>query len=371
MKQIFFFLMIVSGFFSCQREVSPIEESSAEVDVYVSGFVGDGPNPSWIPNNEHPVYWKNGTQGQLNFDESFPVSERSARALSIAVSGNNVYVAGYQLWLSYTSGYIPGGTFWKNGIPVNRDSMGILGTYQLYSLGVFNNDIYMAGWEPVINAVYWKNENKIGITPGYDPNALNIRAVATSITVSGNDVYAAGYQSEQLSQAGGFSNAFATYWKNGNVVKLTDGSKDANATSIAVAGSDVCVAGVEVSGSVNKAIYWKNGNRVTLTDGSTNAESNAIAISGADVYVAGTQWDGMLVNGAREGVAKYWKNGKEVRLTDGTKYAEAKSIAISGNDVYIAGFEGGVAKYWKNGSPVILGDVSKYSEGWSIFLAKK
>lgn len=355
---------------SCQKEISH-EVVNTEVDVYVAGFVGDGPNPTWSPNNERPTYWKNGTLVQLNYDESLPVGERSARALSIAVSGNNVYVAGYQIWLSYTVGFRPAGTFWKNGIPLDRDSMNLWATYLLHSLVVSSNDTYMVGWESVINAAYWKNENRIALTAAYSPTALNIRATASSITVSGNDVYVSGYHSEQLSSAGVWSKVFATYWKNGNVVKLTDGSKDANATFIAVSGTDVYVTGVEDNGAVNKAMYWKNGTLVTLTDGSTDAVANSIAISGTDVYVAGTQWDGAVINGVREGVAKYWKNGQEVRLTDGAKYAEAKSIAILGNDVYVAGFEDGVAKYWKNGSPVILGDVSKYSEAYSIFLVKK
>lgn len=366
--------MIVLGFFSCQKEISH-EVVTTEVDVYVAGFVADGASYSlYYPlYDEHPTYWKNGSPVQLNYDETYgQFSIKSARAFSIAVSGNNVYVAGYQLWLSYTRGNLPMGMFWKNGISVNRDSMNIIDTYGLYSLVVSNNDTYMAGWGPGgMPATYWKNENPIELTPRYNPTTLTIRATTTSTAISGNDVYVAGYQSEELSSVGGFSNVFAMYWKNGNPVKLTDGSKDANATSIAVAGNDVYVAGVEVNGSVNKAMYWKNGNRVNLTDGSTNAEANSIVVSDADVYVAGTQWDGTLISGARNGVAKYWKNGHEVRLTDGSKYAEAKSIVVSGSDVYVAGFEDGVAKYWKNGSPVILGDVSKKSEAYSIFLVKK
>ncbi len=375
MKKNYFLIMIVLGFCACQKEISH-EVVSTEVDVYVAGFVADGAsyNEYYPLYNEHPTYWKNGNPVQLNYDDSYgQLSIKSARAFSIAVSGNNVYVAGYQLWLSYTRGNLPMGMFWKNRTPLNRDSMNIVGTYGLYSLAVSNNDTYMAGWGGVggMRATYWKNENPIVLTPPYSPTTLYIRATTTSTAVSGNDVYVAGYQSEELLSAGGFSNVFAMYWKNGNPVKLTDGSKDANATSIAVAGSDVCVAGVEVNGSVNIALYWKNGNRVNLTDGSTNAVANSIVVSGADVYVAGTQWVGMLINGVRNGVAKYWDNGHEVRLTDGTKYAEAQSIAVSGNDVYVAGFEGGVAKYWKNGSPVILGDSSKYSKAYAIFLVKK
>lgn len=383
MKKNFLIVFIVLFFISCQKEISQEVASPTEMDVYVAGFIADGGSYSlYYPlYDEHPVYWKNGSPEQLNYDDlqlnNTGYYLKSARAFSIAVSGNNVYVGGYGIRLSPSRGNLPYGMFWKNGIPVNQDSMNIYDTYGLYSLAVSDNDIYMVGWGPGgMPATYWKNENRIALTPAYSPTTQIVRATATSIAVSGNDVYVAGYQSEQLSPMGGFSSVIATYWKNGNLVKLTDGSKDANATAIAVSGGDVYVAGLEVNGPVNTAMYWKNGNRVNLTDGSTNVEVNSIALSGTDVYVGGTQWEGNLTRDAsgveyHTPIAKYWKNGKPVKLTDGSKWAEAKSIAISGNDVYVAGFENGIAKYWKNGSPVILGDVSKYSEASSIFLVKK
>ena len=370
MKKNYFLIMIVLGFCSCQKEISH-EVVSTEVDVYVAGFVSDGAyyNQYYPIYDEQPTYWKNGSPVQLNIDDLQPNFRKSARALSIAVSGNNVYVAGYQLWFSPARGYIPTGVFWKNGISADRDSMNIVDTYELSSLVVSNNDTYMAGWGPFNRATYWKNENPIALTPAYSPSTLNIIADATSIVVSGNDVYVSGTQQEELSPVGGFSNTIAEYWKNGNQVKLTDGSKNTYTTSIAVSGTDVYVAG---SDEDRVAKYWKNGTLVNLTDGLTGAEANSIAVSGIDVYVAGTQWDGISTgNGDRYSIAKYWKNGNPVNLTDGSKWAEAKSIAVSGNDVYVAGFEDGVAKYWKNGNPVILGDVSKYSEAYSIFLAKK
>ena len=53
-----------------------------------------------------------------------------------------------------------------------------------------------------------------------------IGAVANSVFVVGNDVYVAGYQWK----IGG--HYIATYWKNGEVVKLTDETKNAIANSI-------------------------------------------------------------------------------------------------------------------------------------------
>ena len=385
MKKNYFIIILVLGFFSCQKELPQTDASPTEVDVYVAGYTSDDANSpypvyNYLSRGEHPTYWKNGSPVQLDYGDYLGVANfKSGRASAIAVSGNNVYVAGFGTLNSYTRGQLPYGVFWKNGIPLDPDSMNINQTYELYALAVSNNDVYMTGWGARGIATYWKNENPIALSPAYSPPNLNILADATSIAVSGNDVYVSGFQSEQLSPAGGWSKVFAVYWKNGTQVKLTDGSKDANANFIIVSGNDVYVAGVVVTdGAVNKAQYWKNGALVNLTDGTAEAYANSIAASGTDVYVAGTQWDGNAINYNdgytvyhRNPIAKYWKNGNPVNLTDGSKWAEAKSIVVSGTDVYVAGFEGGVAKYWKNGTPVILGDVLKKSEAYSIFLAKK
>lgn len=386
MKKIYFLLLIVLGFYSCQKEISTEvsnTNTSTQVDVYVAGYTSDDANSPYPVDNlyqdDHPTYWKNGSPVQLGYAD-FVGNWNSGRAMAIAVSGNNVYVGGYGTFSSWNVGGTPYGAFWKNGIPVDD-----LNDFRyVFSLAVSNNDVYIAGWGASEHrATYWKNENPIALSPAYSPPALNILADATSIAVSGNDVYVSGTQEEQLSPTGGWSNIFAEYWKNGTLVKLSDGSKSTYTSSIAISGTDVYVAGHDITRlpDVNiegVAKYWKNGVLVNLTNGSTPAMANAITVSGTDVYVAGTQWDGNATQYSdgytvyqRNPVAKYWKNGTPVNLTDGSKWAEARSIAVSGTDVYVAGFEDGVAKYWKNGSPVILGDVSKNSGAYSIFLVKK
>src|SRR4026209_385590 len=147
------------------------------------------------------------------------------------------------------------------------------------------------------------------------------------------DVYVAGFEESGLGYV-------AKYWKNGQAVSLTDGTTDAAASSIFVSGNDIYVCG-SIDGN---AVYWKNGNPVTLGDG--NATS--IAVSENDVYVAG--W---LRQTPAEGIrACYWKNGNITLLAYNTrtdnywdnypissKYSLANSIFISGSDVYIAGGE--------------------------------
>lgn len=369
MKKNYFILIIALGFFSCQKEMStevPITNTYQDLDVYVAGYVAD-------LSAGIPAFWKNGRlkfidSAHYNFTPDYGL--QGAGAVSIAVSGNDVYAAGYEIYQSPYRGDVYNGISWKNGMLA--DMTGGLTPIYLASIIKSGTDIYVAGGGNGV-AVFWKNGNAVELNSGGGPSVS--WASVTSMAVSGTDVYVAGYEEKYGSYY------VAKYWKNGNPVILSDGTKNTFATSIAVSGNDVYVAGneEEVNG-MSVAKYWKNENPVNLNDGSTYAEANSIAISGTDVYVAGFEYGGFVNGVATLTPAKYWKNGNPVNLTDGSKLASATSIAVSGTDVYVTGYEEKtagsytyVAKCWKNGTPIILEDVSKYSESraYSIFLAKK
>lgn len=217
------------------------------------------------------------------------------------------------------------------------DSTGLfaLDTVQVMVNAEINNapgDIYVTGDLDGV-ATYWRN--------GQPVKLHSISSSASSIAVAGNDVYVAG------SEGDGFIYFTAKYWKNGQELLLADPT-GAAANSIAVAGNDVYIAGWKEKGTHFIAQYWKNGQAIPLTNGFTDAEATAIVVSGNDVYVAGYE----------NGIAKYWKNNQAISLTNGSHQAYANSIAVVGIDVYVAGSElngtAHVAKYWKNGQPVSL-----------------
>ena len=114
--------------------------------------------------------------------------------------------------------------------------------------------------------------------------------------------------------------------------------------SVVVSGNDVYVAGTWGVRWSQTAIYWKNGNLVNLSDLNPNAvdtgtTANSIAVSGNDIYVAGSKFRYDTTNYLSNSIAQYWKNGTPVILTDVSHLGYATSIAVAGNDVYVAGIE--------------------------------
>lgn len=240
--------------------------------------------------------------------------------------------------------------------------------------------------------------NSVGTSYGAELN------FSTSNPTSNVDVFAAGYEFNGI-------NNVAKVWKNGIATSLTDGSNDAQATSVYVSGSDIYVAGYEMNGGQEFAKVWKNGIATSLSAG-LPGRTQGVYISGADIYLTGylfgtptiaqvwkngiatpltsgsqsyavsTGWGisglgsdiyvvGTEFNGTKY-VAKSWKNGIATSLTDGNNDAEARSIFLLNSDIYIAGYEyigaKPAAKIWKNGIGTSLTNGAKHAYAWGIFV---
>jgi hypothetical protein len=272
-------------------------------DVYVAGREGSS-------QGDVAKYWKNGTEVALTVGAQDSV----AIALSVFVDGNDVYVAGYDRDVAM---------YWKNGAPVALTD----GTHhaEAWSIAVSGTDVHVAGWEykttqidpthtfttPV--AKYWKNAVPTELS---DPLAFGI---AHSIFLSGNDIYVTGNTCQENEPPGC---DLATYWKNGIPVVLA-GQKPTAGASIFVSGADVYVAGNHLTGNGTAiADLWKDGMLTQLSRGGLTA-ANQVVVSGSDIYVAGAG-----INGQGQEVAGYWKNGVFVPVTDGTHFASGFAVTV-------------------------------------------
>ena len=270
------------------------------------------------------TYWKNGEIIELTDGKA------QAGATAIALSGDDEYIAGYL----YNPVGEPVAIYWKN-----REAIALTNgeTYaKAVGISVSGQDVHVIGNDGR-QAMYWKNGTATSL--GEDTQLY-------AISISGNDIYIAGYQANDLGEY------VATCWKNGKAESLSDGKNNAEAHAIAISGNDIYVAGFTVNAAGEEvAMYWKNGQPVILQGG---CRADAIAVSGNDVYVAGIDR-----NQAGANIVVYWKNGKAIPLTSGNEAAGAgaKVITVAGNDVYVAGYLDGTATYWKNEKPISLHDI--------------
>ena len=241
---------------------------------------------------------------------------------------------------------------WKNGI---ASAISTASASYAKAIAVSGNDVYATGYENTPGGwrgKVWKNGALL-----HSMGESGFPTVGYGIAVANNNVYVAGHGYNSFS----FEH-YAILWTNDTPAFLTDGLEQAEAFGVTVYGSDVYVAGYYG----NEARLWKNGVIVPIANG-TGYHAISVTVVGNDVYVLGNL-------NAVTGRIKYWKNGNEINITDGSFSAMGTSLIVSGTDVFISGAEANaankyVAKIWKNGNPVSLSDGTK--SAWAYGVAVK
>lgn len=218
--------------------------------------------------------------------------------------------------------------------------------------------VYIAGYAiPAVNppngvnlAEVWKltsGSPTATVTALSMPSSMT-SSLANAIAVAGSDVYVAGFASNSTSRT-------AVYWlNNGAANTLPSSMTISGANAITVSGGNVYVAGYEENTpDSGNGVLWVNGAATTLSppSGMAYSSASAITISGSNVYVAGIAW-----NTTSGYSAVLWVNGVATLLPmpsglTGNYYADG--IAVSGGDVYVSGYTNSsadtyTALYWVN-----------------------
>jgi len=230
-------------------------------DVHVIGYDG-----------HFLMYWKNGVATNLG--------DSLASAYQLCVSNGDTYI------LARSGRNLGGPVVIKNGVPSFIKLQGLTSktAADCITMAVSGNDVYLGGSISGVNGIspmVWKNGAPM-ITTG-------VAGWISDIAISGNDVYAS------ATLFVGTHPMEAAYWKNGQLNMLTDETRSAGATAIVVSAGDVYVSGWETVNNVTMAKYWKNGTD-TILPFSASCQADEIALNDHDVYVSGmtVNGDGIL-----------------------------------------------------------------------------
>lgn len=298
--------------------------------VYVVGFEGE-------EGNSVARFWENGKKQPLagTSDASLRAEYTlSSQALSVFVSDDDTYVAGYDMVVSGDKWVVEEGEVVTHGDPV------------------------------FTRARLWKN----GEIQNIPNTAYSDRAL--SVFVSEGDVYVLVCRGLFYSDAWSFK-----VYKNGEELTFSGGNSSnpcippiSHNMSLFVSDGDVYVAGSRETASGIQACLWKNGVLEDLADESIKSFAHSVFVSGKDVYVAGSGY--YRRDNTHFSVAQIWKNGKVEHLTDELKNGEAFSVYLSEGDVYVAGHDNYEAKLWKNGIVQKITDDEMAKMYLSVFVSE-
>lgn len=316
------------------------EETKQErdVNVYIAGMY-DGLHVGYVP-----CMWSDTrmhTLGVTGYDEG----EVYGCVYSMAVSGNDFYVAGHQTppLGSEPEHYRENATIWKNGAILYEGSDFDLAT--TWDILVFNNDLYAVGLGNN-SAPYIRINDEISWLPKRLEDKNNW---AQSVAASNGNIYVMGRNVTAQNNYFGTNQTF--FWKN---QKLMDYVIDGDGLCMSVQDDNIYCLVEKPDGLL---YLWKNG-QMTATGlsysphGIVGPNFKQMFIDGEDVYIIGHQ----------DGIAKIWKNGEVSLLTDENNDFSMSGIYVHNKDVYVIGYkimysarpQYSIVKLWKNGEEITL-----------------
>jgi hypothetical protein len=244
-----------------------------------------------------------------------------------------------------------------DGIPtiLNNDTSVYTFSTSMYISG---KDIYVSGFTWDNNgqvASYWKNGEVVKLSGIW----------AKCIAVIDSKVYVVGYDDTSTARYG-------TLWTNGQETHLTKEWQSGIVNSVCISDSNVFMAGSESTNEgPSRLLYWKNNTENCISNGTYSGEQfNAICVENNNIYLTGDMHDNNNVN------YNYWKNGQPYTVKNGSPSWYPNSLYVTNGNVYIAGSyayadKKSIAKYWKNGEEINLTDKSVTAKANSIFVYGK
>jgi len=305
-------------------------EGSCEKNAFIVGNLV--PEKGCHPNckNNKAVIW-NLCEGKKSLGDSSGVVDATGHNGSIYIADD-------------------GGFYWIVGNSIEKHQLNSSSGYKLSEVtGIdvnSNGDVYVAGMVQKNKkeyTAYWKNGELVKWFRYENNDWYSEKNVAAD---SNGNVYIPGWWMRS------HTTILSTYWKNGNLKKLTN-SYDAEATDVDIRGGKVYFSGAHgpicdlpcpvTSGTL--AAYWIGGKMTKVTKVKTagypkkwimRSRASSIHVEGSKVYMAGDV-DGF--------VPVYWKNKIQHELQveynlDTCHYCTAEPIDISvvGGKVLVAGY---------------------------------
>ena len=228
-----------------KRATSPVAVAAAGENIYAAGF-------ETLENSDRKaVYWRNGQMEYLSDGST------DALAYCVAAEGNDVYVGGYVQPADNKSGGIA--CIWKNGVAQNLTDGSTLA--KVNAICIDGGVLYAAGAEKVSGGrwkgVLWKDGQPTYFTEEVGTEVTGLYVKEGKYIIEGNMTADSG-------------DIVTCIWTEEGVQVISEGMALCQGTGLAVAGSDIYVAGnaYDMDYDTYEEIYrspvWKNGTEMAL-----------------------------------------------------------------------------------------------------------